>query len=142
MFIKMEGEAIRPLSRIESSSTLQQLDVLSAARQLSPAEAVLRRRLKILHSKNPQPRLTSKELLHPTLIPLPQLPSELPPNPQVISALYGIQSTHYDNSFASRLLGSTVPSRDQPVLILRDWESRAPWMDLMDDIQEHYSLKQ
>lgn len=138
----MEGEVIRPLSRIESSSTLRRLDELSAARQLSPAEAILRRKLKILHSKHSQPRLSTKEPLPATLTPLPQLPSELPPNPQVISALCEIHSTPYDNSFASRLLGSTVPSRDQSVLILRDWESRAPWMDLMDDIQEHYSLKQ
>ncbi|KIP02737.1 hypothetical protein PHLGIDRAFT_78686 [Phlebiopsis gigantea 11061_1 CR5-6] len=67
-----------------------------------------------------------------------ELPRSAPINPEVLEALYAITTTPYDNSFLSRIRGFQ-PSAKPPALAV-DWESRTPWMDLMCDIRDHYSL--
>ena len=61
-------------------------------------------------------------------------------NPIVIDALYSINTTSYDNSFASRIHGNNVRENDK--LIAVDWETRTPWMELMTDVIDHYSFAQ
>ena len=60
------------------------------------------------------------------------------PDPEVLNALYGAQTTPYKSSFLSRLNGFSL--RRAPV-VAADWEARSPWMDLMEDIRAHYALK-
>ena len=71
--------------------------------------------------------------------------SRLPPaanfqdHPQVIDALYSIQTTPFRSSFLSRLHGTVT----QPLGVLAmDWVTASPWMKLMGDIREHYALAQ
>ena len=61
-------------------------------------------------------------------------------NQQVLDALYAIQTTPYENSFLSRIQGYN-PCRESGVIAL-DWETRTPWMELMQDIRDHYTLSQ
>jgi len=62
-------------------------------------------------------------------------------NSTVIDALYSIKTTAYSNSFASRIYGNTISEEDSKVIAV-DWETQSPWMDLMTDIMDHYSLAQ
>ncbi|KAI0731378.1 hypothetical protein C8Q76DRAFT_612730 [Earliella scabrosa] len=71
-----------------------------------------------------------------TPIQTPRAPSVV--NPQVLDALYAIQSTPYENAFLSRIQGFQ-PSQ-QIGAIAVDWETRTPWMELMCDIRDHYAL--
>ncbi|KAI1793494.1 hypothetical protein LXA43DRAFT_218154 [Ganoderma leucocontextum] len=71
-----------------------------------------------------------------TPVPAPRAASAV--NPVVLDALYAIRTTPYESSFLSRLQGFS-PSR-QPGVIAIDWDTRTPWMELMADIREHYSL--
>ncbi|RDX48152.1 hypothetical protein OH76DRAFT_678423 [Lentinus brumalis] len=59
-------------------------------------------------------------------------------NRQVLDALYAIQTTPYESSFLSRLQGYS-PFRHTGVIAV-DWETRTPWMELMDDIRDHYNF--
>ncbi|TFY54025.1 hypothetical protein EVJ58_g9105 [Rhodofomes roseus] len=81
-----------------------------------------------------------KSALHTpeTVTPLP--PSRASPtiNPQVLDALYAIRTTPYEYSFLSRIQGFQ-PART-PTAIAVDWETRSPWMELMSDVRDHYSL--
>jgi len=56
----------------------------------------------------------------------------------VLDALYAVQTTPYERCFLSRLHG--VRPERVPGLIALDWEAHSPWMELMSDIREHYSL--
>jgi hypothetical protein len=73
-----------------------------------------------------------------TLTPLPNI-KDPSPNPQTLEALYAIHTTPYDNSFLSRIQGASETLGDH---LACDWESRAPWMDLMMDIRDHYAFAQ
>lgn len=57
-----------------------------------------------------------------------------------LAALMAIKSTPYDSSFASRLLGGHAPSTVG--LMSVDWDAQSDWMDLMQEIREHYNLAQ
>ncbi|KAM5534628.1 hypothetical protein V8D89_011640 [Ganoderma adspersum] len=59
-------------------------------------------------------------------------------NPAILDALYAIKTTPYESSFLSRLQGFS-PSRQSGIIAI-DWDTRSPWMELMSDIREHYSL--
>ena len=61
-------------------------------------------------------------------------------DPEVINALYSIRTTPYANSFLSRIQGTStyIP----PGLLAVDWETRAPWMDLLRDIPDHFAFAQ
>lgn len=75
-----------------------------------------------------------------TVTPIPPTRPGPTVNPQTLDALYAIQTTPYENSFLSRILGFQPPLNSGAVAV--DWETRSPWMDLMSDIREHYSLMQ
>lgn len=67
-------------------------------------------------------------------------PDKTEPKQEVLSALEDIKTTPFENSLLSRLQGtrgSTLPG-----LIAVDWETITPWMSLMRDIRDHYSLAQ
>ena len=68
------------------------------------------------------------------------VPQDSPANPETLDALYAIRSTLYASSFLSRIRGFQPPPK--PLVIAVDWDSRAPWMELMRDIREHYALMQ
>ncbi|KAI0831988.1 hypothetical protein BC628DRAFT_1415460 [Trametes gibbosa] len=91
-----------------------------------------------LHSTERLDEMVSSYERHGTLTPLatPRVGSNI--NPQVLDALYAIRTTPYNNSFLSRLKGAII--YEQTGVIAVDWETRTPWMDLMSDIREHYSL--
>ncbi|OJT11231.1 Cysteine-rich protein 2-binding protein [Trametes pubescens] len=73
-----------------------------------------------------------------TLTPLPTPRTASNVNPQVLNALYAIKTTPYDNSFLSRLQGSSTDRQEGVIAV--DWETRAPWMELMSDVREHHAL--
>lgn len=74
-----------------------------------------------------------------TVTPLLRPPATLAPRPQVIDALYSIQTTPFESSFLSRLQGTKIVSSKA---IAVDWETITPWISLMNDIREHYVLSQ
>lgn len=97
----------------------------------------------------------------PETLRLPDLPrltsSQPPPDASVLDALLRIRTTPFACSFAARVAGkvSSATADDGtgviPILgygfepaprrfLHRDWETRTPWMDLMDDIHEHHAL--
>lgn len=53
-------------------------------------------------------------------------------------ALEGIETTPHENSFLARLHGH---GRSEAVISV-DWNAQTPWINLMLDIREHYSLAQ
>lgn len=71
------------------------------------------------------------------------MPPPTPPvvNSTVIDALYSIKTTAYTNSFASRIYGNVIREGHSKAIAV-DWETRSPWIDLMTDIMDHYSLAQ
>ena len=68
------------------------------------------------------------------------LPEPLAPDPSIIDTLMSISSTPFANSLVFRLAGHDSP--DNATYLHRDWETRSQWMELMDDIHEHYALLQ
>lgn len=61
-------------------------------------------------------------------------------SPDVLSALYSIRTTPYENSFLSRLRG--IPPVQNRSCLAVDWANRTPWMDLMQDIRDHFRMLQ
>ena len=59
-----------------------------------------------------------------------------------------IRMTPYARSLAARIAGmSSISLREdgsgyEDGYLLRDWETRTTWMDVMDDVHEHYSILQ
>ena len=74
------------------------------------------------------------------LTPLPSLPLDIPAKSEVLDALYNIETTPFENSFLSRIHGVTFSDVEAPIAV--DWETKTPWMNLMNDIREHYSYAQ
>jgi hypothetical protein len=62
-----------------------------------------------------------------------------PLNTNTLDALVGIRTTPFGRSFLSRLHGNHVHT---PGLIYVDWETKTPWMNLMEDIREHHQFLQ
>ena len=60
-------------------------------------------------------------------------------DPKALDALMSIETTPYQNSFASRLTG-TLTTDTKP--FFQDWEARSLWMDLAEDVRMHYILMQ
>lgn len=63
------------------------------------------------------------------------------PPPGVLQGLYKVNTTPYENSFASRLYGSEG-SRIAEKVRLRDWQTRPLWLSLCEEIRLHYLLRQ
>lgn len=64
----------------------------------------------------------------------------LPVNSEVLEGLHDIRTTPYSSSFLSRLRGFQ-PTLQESILAV-DWDNVTPWMDLMNDIREHYTFMQ
>lgn len=70
-----------------------------------------------------------------------------PPNAQtnrtldlsVITALRVIQTTPVENSMYARLYGCYA--RPDATAIAYDWDTRTPWMSLLEDVRDHYSIR-
>ena len=58
---------------------------------------------------------------------------------RVIVALEAIRTTPVENSMYARLYGCYA--RPDAATIAYDWETRAPWMCLLEDIRDHYSIR-
>ncbi|KAF7796838.1 hypothetical protein EIP86_008022 [Pleurotus ostreatoroseus] len=131
-----DGHQIIPMTRLQSKTMLEQLEEFQ-----SPLHAVIKRRLALRPDILRASILNAQE--YPNLrldIPLTPLQKvrAMPANPQVLEALYAIKTTPYESSFLSRLQGFQPSHREK--VLAEDWDSRAPWMDLMHDIREHFAL--
>lgn len=160
-----EGELVRPLSRFEVARIVTLAKQRMVGRVTSFAEWIVLRKLQLyqvgiivkienesintFHSfflsfLKERRRAGIKESLSldigtsTTLNPLDVLSVSIP-HP-VLDALRAIQTTRYEHSFAARVYGH-MPQKT-PGLIAVDWESRPPWVLLMDDIHAHYTLAQ
>ncbi|KAI0358013.1 hypothetical protein OH77DRAFT_1518768 [Trametes cingulata] len=131
------ANTLQPLSR-QSSRQIRECTSIDPQPHMMSNLLVAKSRL--------QPRALRKLILnrtpsyerHATLTLLPTPRTAASVNPQVLDALYAIQTTPYENSFLSRLRGYS-PSKQSGVIAV-DWETRAPWMELMSDIREHHAL--
>ncbi|KAL4066130.1 hypothetical protein J3A83DRAFT_4360385 [Scleroderma citrinum] len=130
------GEVIRPLSRYETTATLNYAKEKYKGTP-SVANNIILRKLELLRQRR---KANVQEFQaptnHDTLTPLQAQTSAAPP--ESLDYLRAIQTTPYENSFASRLYGSKP--QKTPGLIAVDWETRTPWMNLMDDIHEHHCI--
>src|SRR6267142_13106 len=86
----------------------------------------------------PRPLLRPKENPAALVALPPASRPPAPPDPEVLRALHDIRTTPFRSSFLSRLNGY-VDRRS--TVVTTDWEARAPWMDLMEDVRAHYALK-
>ncbi|KAI6167334.1 hypothetical protein EDD17DRAFT_1468936, partial [Pisolithus thermaeus] len=133
------GEAIRPLSRYETTAIL---DYANKKNKGTGApfitESIILRKIELQRQRGRANAQSPLRALKPPSLTSLQLPQQSSAPSAVLDHLRTIQSTRYENSFASRLYGSK-PWRT-PGLIAVDWETRTPWMNLVDDIHEHYSL--
>ena len=60
-------------------------------------------------------------------------------NLSIIAALEAIRTTPIENSMYARLYGCYA--RPDAAAIAYDWDTRTPWMSLLEDIREHYSIR-
>ena len=70
---------------------------------------------------------------------LPDAQTNSTPDRSVIAALEAIRTTPVENSMYARLHGCYA--RPDATAIAYDWETRAPWMALLEDIRDHYSIR-
>ncbi|KAF8647728.1 hypothetical protein AX16_006563 [Volvariella volvacea WC 439] len=117
------GRRLRNLTRAEVASMIEDSNP-----QSSP---MLMRKLKLHQAKTQRIDLGSYLTPHAP-------PHSSPTNAAVIDSLNSIRSTPYEHSFLSRLHGFqySIP----PDAFAVDWETVTPWMRLMSDMREHYSL--
>ncbi|KAI0331637.1 hypothetical protein GY45DRAFT_1345172 [Cubamyces sp. BRFM 1775] len=131
------GTMVHPLS----SQRARQIYNHSASRSEDDAfSTLLSMKSKLQHRTLRKLVLSQKSSYesHTSLTPIRLPRTTSTANPQVIDALYAIQTTPYESSFLSRLQG--LPLRRQDGVIAIDWETRTPWMELMSDIREHHTL--
>ncbi|KAF8836824.1 hypothetical protein BDN67DRAFT_262320, partial [Paxillus ammoniavirescens] len=131
------GELIRPLSRYETTAILSVAEQSKASIPSLP-DSILLRKLQLQRERrkagirqSPVVAVSGTSLATLAFPPSSSLPST------VLDSLKAIQTTRHENSFSARLCGHKP--QKTPGLISVDWESRSPWMDLMDDIHAHYS---
>ena len=70
---------------------------------------------------------------------LPGIRADSAPNPDVTTALEAIRTTPVENSMYARLHG--CHAQPDTTAIAYDWDTRAPWMSLLEDIRDHYSIR-
>ncbi|KAJ3902437.1 hypothetical protein F5879DRAFT_1010915 [Lentinula edodes] len=119
------GVLLRRLTRAEITSLIQNhSDQVS---QLSVPEAIVLRKLKLERVGNSL--VAPGFFIHKIIVGTTST--------ETVDALCSIRKTSYGNSFASRLYGNHART---PGLIHVDWDTKTPWMNLMEDIREHYQL--
>ncbi|KAJ4479685.1 hypothetical protein C8J55DRAFT_560838 [Lentinula edodes] len=130
------GVLLRRLTRAEITSLIQNhSDQVS---QLNVPEAIVLRKLKLererrrASARGTNISITSDGVVEGLVeLTATQLSTE------TVDALCSIRKTLYGHSFASRLHGNHART---PGLIHVDWDTKTPWMNLMEDIREHYQL--
>ncbi|KAJ7065351.1 hypothetical protein C8F01DRAFT_1125334 [Mycena amicta] len=136
--IDAHGQTLRPLTRSDESS------LITATANGGPwmvSQSIAIRKLKVAQERRraayPEPNIPTSP---PSYVEMP--PPSASTSEQthaVIRALELITTTPYHNSFLSRLRGS-LAGVDPPGLVSVDWETVAPWMSLMSDIREHFTV--
>ncbi|KAF9045354.1 hypothetical protein BJ165DRAFT_1346914 [Panaeolus papilionaceus] len=135
-----QGEFLRPLRPIELETFIEELEKREG--KLSASELLILRKLKVEKSRRIS-NLVGDNAKHPGQVPTRVLtPLEAswdsPPNSEVLEALHAISTTKFDNSFLSRICGSYEGTTENVIAV--DWETTTPWMNLLSDIREHYTL--
>ena len=75
-----------------------------------------------------------------TMEALPDTHANSTPDPAVITAaLEAIRITPVENSMYARLYGCYA--RSDAMAVAYDWDTHAPWMALLEDIRNHYSIR-
>jgi hypothetical protein len=74
--------------------------------------------------------------------PLPVSPTNAI-EPATLEALNAVLTTPFEHSFLSRIIGmeSGLGPANPNGLFGVDWETSAPWLELMTDVRVHYRLK-
>ncbi|KAJ7600926.1 hypothetical protein C8J56DRAFT_21755 [Mycena floridula] len=131
-----QGRSLKALTRSHFSEFIDAFSPLSI--RLSAPEALALRKLKLNRERrraSVKPGL--KMAQNSGFVELVSMPSSrLPMNPEILEGLNKIQTTPFQNSFLARLHGS----REAVPAFAVDWDTVTPWMRLMADIREHYSL--
>ena len=133
---------MRPLSLSEVSNARSALE----GSPNSPSKRLLERKL----SLPPRTRLVTPASLSGPTFSVADLISDARTPSVRDAADYAFlpNTTPYEQSFASRLYGfvgatgpSTASSHDKRKLLYRDWGNKTPWVELLQDIHDHYSFK-
>jgi len=61
------------------------------------------------------------------------------PDRIVVTALEAIRATPVENSMYARLYG--FYARPDAAAVAYDWDTRAPWVALLEDLRDHYSIR-
>ena len=61
------------------------------------------------------------------------------PDPAVITALEAIRTTPVENSIYARLYGCYT--QPDVTAVAYDWDTRALWVALLEDIRDHYLIR-
>ncbi|CAL1715227.1 unnamed protein product [Somion occarium] len=136
------GTSILPISRLQSRQILDELEssMTSSTSRAGYNASLIARKLKV-HSNTLRIAVLDSRHAHNhdgPIVPMERPKQSIQPNPQVLDVLYSITTTPYSSSFLSRIRGYQ-PSLN-PGLTDVDWETRAPWMDLMRDIRDHFTF--
>ncbi|KAJ7623751.1 hypothetical protein FB45DRAFT_926646 [Roridomyces roridus] len=133
---------LRALTRSEMSSFVEKASETPGFTS-NASQAIVARKLKLDQERRRAGWMKSTiSDLPSTAEPLPSVSSANPERASVsviIQALESIETTPFENSFLSRLQGVNHGVA-LPGLVSVDWETEAPWMRLMSDIRDHYSL--
>ncbi|PPQ71672.1 hypothetical protein CVT24_007825, partial [Panaeolus cyanescens] len=132
------GQVLRPLRAGEREGLIEEL-AEKGVEHLSTKESLILRKLKLERQGKWISNLDGEKAVSPLgqLSPL-NVSADALPHPEVLDALYSITTTKFDNSFLSRIHGSGEAIEQN--LLAVDWQTKTPWMNLLSDIREHYSL--
>ncbi|KAF7309449.1 Cytoplasmic protein [Mycena indigotica] len=140
--VDAHGQTLRPLTRSDVSSLLTATaNVQGGSWAISQAIAI--RKLKLAQKQH---HATVAEnqfniLSSPNCTEMPSSDASTSQQTRaVIHALESIKSTPYSNSFLARLQGVPTMGVNPPGLVSVDWETVTPWMSLMSDIRQHFTL--
>ncbi|KAI0311360.1 hypothetical protein OF83DRAFT_1295445 [Amylostereum chailletii] len=135
------GRPVALLSPLQEARYIEELETKEkGGAALSVLEALLLRKLKLQRHRRlhnvPSPALRAPP--PSTLTPWVRPTTAPPPDPAVLAALHSIRTTPYAHSLAARIRGF----HDRPpAVVAADWEARAPWMELMQDVRLHRAIK-
>ncbi|KAF7371052.1 Cytoplasmic protein [Mycena sanguinolenta] len=132
------GQLLRPLTRSEIMSFL---DATVTSNSCSVAQALALRKLKVGQERR-RAGWTENNIstsTPPTLSELQPASAPLAEHSTIIEALESTKTTPFENSFLARLHG-VARGAAIPGLVSVDWETATPWMNLMNDIRDHYTF--